>query len=155
MPLWNSEFSFFGSCMPSRSGIPLNSKLCPFQKENSPLFVPPHKDRQNIRILSWSLLTLIILLVWVVRRFLVHPLRIIFLIRCHTVCAHIPCLLYLNGWKIRCWFYLEIKHISFLSHLAAKMVYYLDPSSQKRAIELATTLDESLTNRNLQVKSFS
>ncbi|ELW69173.1 N-alpha-acetyltransferase 15, NatA auxiliary subunit [Tupaia chinensis] len=33
---------------------------------------------------------------------------------------------------------------------AAKMVYYLDPSSQKRAIELATTLDESLTNRNLQ-----
>ena len=38
---------------------------------------------------------------------------------------------------------------------AAKMVYYLDSSSQKRAIELATTLDESLTNRNLQVKSFS
>uniref|UniRef100_A0A5G2Q904 N-alpha-acetyltransferase 15, NatA auxiliary subunit n=1 Tax=Sus scrofa TaxID=9823 RepID=A0A5G2Q904_PIG len=33
---------------------------------------------------------------------------------------------------------------------AAKMVYYLDSSSQKRAIELATTLDESLTNRNLQ-----
>ncbi|KAM9677756.1 N-alpha-acetyltransferase 15, NatA auxiliary subunit isoform 3-T3 [Trichechus inunguis] len=33
---------------------------------------------------------------------------------------------------------------------AAKMVYYLDPSSQKRAIELATTLDESLNNRNLQ-----
>lgn len=34
------------------------------------------------------------------------------------------------------------------------MVYYLDSSSQKRAIELATTLDESLTNRNLQVKVF-
>uniref|UniRef100_A0A250Y5X3 N-alpha-acetyltransferase 15, NatA auxiliary subunit n=1 Tax=Castor canadensis TaxID=51338 RepID=A0A250Y5X3_CASCN len=33
---------------------------------------------------------------------------------------------------------------------AAKMVYYLESSSQKRAIELATTLDESLTNRNLQ-----
>ncbi|XP_074849390.1 N-alpha-acetyltransferase 15, NatA auxiliary subunit isoform X2 [Carettochelys insculpta] len=33
---------------------------------------------------------------------------------------------------------------------AAKMVYYLDPSSQKRALELATSLDESLTNRNLQ-----
>nr|KAF6481182.1 N-alpha-acetyltransferase 15, NatA auxiliary subunit [Molossus molossus] len=33
---------------------------------------------------------------------------------------------------------------------AAKMVYYLDRSSQKRAVELATTLDESLTNRNLQ-----
>ncbi|XP_019519593.1 PREDICTED: N-alpha-acetyltransferase 15, NatA auxiliary subunit [Hipposideros armiger] len=33
---------------------------------------------------------------------------------------------------------------------AAKMVYYLDPSSQKRAVDLATTLDESLTNRNLQ-----
>lgn len=34
------------------------------------------------------------------------------------------------------------------------MVYYLDPSSQKRAVELATTLDESLTNRNLQVMFF-
>uniref|UniRef100_A0A452GP37 Uncharacterized protein n=1 Tax=Gopherus agassizii TaxID=38772 RepID=A0A452GP37_9SAUR len=33
---------------------------------------------------------------------------------------------------------------------AAKMVYYLDPSSQKRAVELATSLNESLTNRNLQ-----
>lgn len=33
---------------------------------------------------------------------------------------------------------------------AAKMIYYLDSSSQKRAIELATTLDGSLTNRNLQ-----
>ncbi|EGW07011.1 NMDA receptor-regulated protein 1 [Cricetulus griseus] len=33
---------------------------------------------------------------------------------------------------------------------AAKMVYYLDSSSQKRAIELATTLDGSLNNRNLQ-----
>lgn len=31
------------------------------------------------------------------------------------------------------------------------MVYYLDPTSQKRAVELATCLDESLTNRNLQV----
>lgn len=33
---------------------------------------------------------------------------------------------------------------------AAKMMYYLDPSSQKRAVELATALDESLTNRSLQ-----
>ncbi|GAB1287511.1 N-alpha-acetyltransferase 15, NatA auxiliary subunit [Apodemus speciosus] len=33
---------------------------------------------------------------------------------------------------------------------AAKMVYYLDSSSQKRAIELATTLDGALTNRTLQ-----
>ncbi|KAH0504798.1 N-alpha-acetyltransferase 15, NatA auxiliary subunit [Microtus ochrogaster] len=37
-----------------------------------------------------------------------------------------------------------------LFNSAAKMVYYLDSSSQKRAIELATTLDGSLTNRNLQ-----
>lgn len=35
--------------------------------------------------------------------------------------------------------------------LAAKMVYYLDSTSQKRAMELATSLDESLANRNLQV----
>lgn len=35
--------------------------------------------------------------------------------------------------------------------VAAKMMYYLDPSSQKRAVELAVTLDESLVNRNLQV----
>uniref|UniRef100_A0A2D4NAE8 Uncharacterized protein n=1 Tax=Micrurus spixii TaxID=129469 RepID=A0A2D4NAE8_9SAUR len=34
--------------------------------------------------------------------------------------------------------------------LAAKMVYYLDSTSQKRAVELATSLDESLANRNLQ-----
>lgn len=34
---------------------------------------------------------------------------------------------------------------------AAKMMYYLDPSSQKRAVELAAALDESLTNRSLQV----
>nr|XP_033795329.1 N-alpha-acetyltransferase 15, NatA auxiliary subunit isoform X2 [Geotrypetes seraphini] len=33
---------------------------------------------------------------------------------------------------------------------AAKMMYYLDPSSQKRAVELATALDESLRNRTLQ-----
>lgn len=52
-------------------------------------------------------------------------------------------------------FTFKIKHFLFPSHLAAKMVYYLDSSSQKRAIELATALDESLTNRNLQVKSFS
>lgn len=37
------------------------------------------------------------------------------------------------------------------SSVAAKMMYYLDPSSQKRAVELAMTLDESLINRNLQV----
>ncbi|XP_040274397.1 N-alpha-acetyltransferase 15, NatA auxiliary subunit [Bufo bufo] len=33
---------------------------------------------------------------------------------------------------------------------AAKMMSYLEPSSQKRAVELATMLDESLSNRSLQ-----
>ncbi|XP_073497907.1 N-alpha-acetyltransferase 15, NatA auxiliary subunit [Phyllobates terribilis] len=44
------------------------------------------------------------------------------------------------------------ENIGSLSHRlsAAKMMYYLDPSSQKRAVELATALDESLTNRSLQ-----
>lgn len=34
---------------------------------------------------------------------------------------------------------------------AAKMMYYMDPSSQKQAVELATALDEPLTNRSLQI----
>ncbi|KAM8939478.1 N-alpha-acetyltransferase 15, NatA auxiliary subunit [Pelodytes ibericus] len=34
---------------------------------------------------------------------------------------------------------------------AAKMMYYLDTSSQKRAVELATALDETLQNRSLQI----
>uniref|UniRef100_A0A4W3KJG4 N-alpha-acetyltransferase 15, NatA auxiliary subunit a n=1 Tax=Callorhinchus milii TaxID=7868 RepID=A0A4W3KJG4_CALMI len=34
---------------------------------------------------------------------------------------------------------------------AAKMMYYLDPSSQKRAVELATGLDEFLANRSIQI----
>lgn len=42
-----------------------------------------------------------------------------------------------------------MKHVFLL--VAARMMYYLDPSSQKRAVELAMTLDESLINRNLQV----
>ncbi|XP_077135307.1 N-alpha-acetyltransferase 15, NatA auxiliary subunit isoform X2 [Ranitomeya variabilis] len=44
------------------------------------------------------------------------------------------------------------ENIGSLSHRlsAAKMMYYLDPSSEKRAVELATALDESLTNRSLQ-----
>lgn len=34
---------------------------------------------------------------------------------------------------------------------AAKGMFYLDPSTQKKAVELATALDESLNNRNIQV----
>uniref|UniRef100_A0A8C9VDN2 N-alpha-acetyltransferase 15, NatA auxiliary subunit n=1 Tax=Scleropages formosus TaxID=113540 RepID=A0A8C9VDN2_SCLFO len=34
---------------------------------------------------------------------------------------------------------------------AAKMMYYLDPSREKKAVELATALDESLNNRTIQI----
>uniref|UniRef100_A0AAR2JZP6 N(alpha)-acetyltransferase 15, NatA auxiliary subunit a n=1 Tax=Pygocentrus nattereri TaxID=42514 RepID=A0AAR2JZP6_PYGNA len=34
---------------------------------------------------------------------------------------------------------------------AAKSMYYLDPSTQKKALELATALDESLNSRSIQV----
>uniref|UniRef100_A0A4W3JXP8 N-alpha-acetyltransferase 15, NatA auxiliary subunit a n=1 Tax=Callorhinchus milii TaxID=7868 RepID=A0A4W3JXP8_CALMI len=45
------------------------------------------------------------------------------------------------------------KHLNSIPHrlAAAKMMYYLDPSSQKRAVELATGLDEFLANRSIQV----
>ncbi len=39
----------------------------------------------------------------------------------------------------------------FSSFTAAKMMFYLDPSTQKKAVELAVALDESLNNRNIQV----
>lgn len=39
----------------------------------------------------------------------------------------------------------------FSSFTAAKMMFYLDPSTQKKAVELAVALDESLKNRNIQV----
>uniref|UniRef100_A0A673IPS5 N-alpha-acetyltransferase 15, NatA auxiliary subunit n=1 Tax=Sinocyclocheilus rhinocerous TaxID=307959 RepID=A0A673IPS5_9TELE len=39
----------------------------------------------------------------------------------------------------------------FSSFTAAKMMFYLDPSTQKKAVELAIALDESLNNRNIQV----
>lgn len=39
--------------------------------------------------------------------------------------------------------------LSFLE--AAKGMFYLDPSTQKKAVELAAALDESLNNRNIQV----
>ena len=70
-------------------------------------------------------LTLIILLVWKVRLFLVYSQNFkkinsvskgcscFFLIKYHTLCACIPCILSLNGWRILCWFYLEIKEIFF------------------------------------------
>lgn len=34
---------------------------------------------------------------------------------------------------------------------AAKGMFYLDPSTHKKAVELAAALDESLNNRNIQV----
>lgn len=73
----------------------------------------------------------------------------------HSVC---PCMLHFIFERIEDKMLVLLwnkAYFLFSSPLAAKMVYYLDPSSQKRAVELATTLDESLTNRNLQVKSFS
>lgn len=36
---------------------------------------------------------------------------------------------------------------------AAKGMFYLDPSTQKKAVELAAALDESLNNRNIQVNA--
>lgn len=38
------------------------------------------------------------------------------------------------------------------SYEAAKGMFYLDPSTQKKAVELAAALDESLNNRSIQVK---
>lgn len=35
---------------------------------------------------------------------------------------------------------------------AAKMMYYLDSSMEKKAVELAIALDESLSNRSIQVQ---
>ncbi|XP_051561366.1 N-alpha-acetyltransferase 15, NatA auxiliary subunit [Myxocyprinus asiaticus] len=45
------------------------------------------------------------------------------------------------------------KHSNSIPHrvAAAKMMYYLDPSTQKKAVELATALDESLNNRSVQI----
>ncbi|XP_051982527.1 N-alpha-acetyltransferase 15, NatA auxiliary subunit-like isoform X2 [Xyrauchen texanus] len=45
------------------------------------------------------------------------------------------------------------KHSSSIPHrvAAAKMMFYLDPSTQKKAVELATALDESLNNRSVQI----
>ncbi|KAL7863571.1 hypothetical protein SRHO_G00125550 [Serrasalmus rhombeus] len=47
------------------------------------------------------------------------------------------------------------KHASSIPHrlAAAKMMVYLDPSTESMAAELATSLDESLTGRTLQVCS--
>lgn len=36
---------------------------------------------------------------------------------------------------------------------AARGMFYLDPSTQKKAVELAAALDESLNNRNIQVNT--
>lgn len=45
------------------------------------------------------------------------------------------------------------KHSSSIPHrlAVAKMMYYLDHSTQKKALELATALDESLSNRSIRV----
>ncbi|XP_063046142.1 N-alpha-acetyltransferase 15, NatA auxiliary subunit a [Engraulis encrasicolus] len=45
------------------------------------------------------------------------------------------------------------KHNHSIPHrvAAAKMMVYLDPSSEKIAVELATSLDESLTGRSIQI----
>uniref|UniRef100_A0A8C1BWF5 N-alpha-acetyltransferase 15, NatA auxiliary subunit b n=1 Tax=Cyprinus carpio carpio TaxID=630221 RepID=A0A8C1BWF5_CYPCA len=45
------------------------------------------------------------------------------------------------------------KHFNSIPHraAAAKMMFYLDPSTQKKAVELAVALDESLNNRNIQI----
>uniref|UniRef100_A0A9J7XI25 N-alpha-acetyltransferase 15, NatA auxiliary subunit b n=1 Tax=Cyprinus carpio carpio TaxID=630221 RepID=A0A9J7XI25_CYPCA len=45
------------------------------------------------------------------------------------------------------------KHFNSIPHrvAAAKMMFYLDPSTQKKAVDLAIALDESLNNRNIQV----
>uniref|UniRef100_A0A3B3STV5 N-alpha-acetyltransferase 15, NatA auxiliary subunit n=2 Tax=Paramormyrops kingsleyae TaxID=1676925 RepID=A0A3B3STV5_9TELE len=45
------------------------------------------------------------------------------------------------------------KHSDSISHrlAAAKMMFYLDSSTEKKAIELAIALDESLSNRTIQI----
>ncbi|KAK3573248.1 hypothetical protein QTP86_015767 [Hemibagrus guttatus] len=45
------------------------------------------------------------------------------------------------------------KHSNSIPHrlAAAKGMFYLDPSTQKKAVELAAALDESLNNRNIQI----
>ncbi|XP_015462487.2 N-alpha-acetyltransferase 15, NatA auxiliary subunit b isoform X1 [Astyanax mexicanus] len=45
------------------------------------------------------------------------------------------------------------KHSDSIPHrlAAAKIMFYLDPSLQKKALELATALDESLNNRSIQI----
>uniref|UniRef100_A0A8C1MRK7 N-alpha-acetyltransferase 15, NatA auxiliary subunit-like n=1 Tax=Cyprinus carpio TaxID=7962 RepID=A0A8C1MRK7_CYPCA len=45
------------------------------------------------------------------------------------------------------------KHFNSIPHrvAAAKMMFYLDPSTQMKAVDLAIALDESLNNRNIQV----
>uniref|UniRef100_A0A671KZ79 N-alpha-acetyltransferase 15, NatA auxiliary subunit n=1 Tax=Sinocyclocheilus anshuiensis TaxID=1608454 RepID=A0A671KZ79_9TELE len=45
------------------------------------------------------------------------------------------------------------KHFNSIPHrvAAAKMMFYLDRSTQKKAVELAIALDESLNNRNIQI----
>uniref|UniRef100_A0A9J8CRS5 N-alpha-acetyltransferase 15, NatA auxiliary subunit b n=1 Tax=Cyprinus carpio carpio TaxID=630221 RepID=A0A9J8CRS5_CYPCA len=45
------------------------------------------------------------------------------------------------------------KHFNSIPHrvAAAKMMFYLDPSTQKKAVDLAIALDESLNNRNIQI----
>lgn len=49
-------------------------------------------------------------------------------------------------------YYFSIMHFHlFSSFTAAKMMFYLDPSTQKKAMELAIALDESLNNRGVQV----
>uniref|UniRef100_A0A8C1MMI5 N-alpha-acetyltransferase 15, NatA auxiliary subunit-like n=1 Tax=Cyprinus carpio TaxID=7962 RepID=A0A8C1MMI5_CYPCA len=45
------------------------------------------------------------------------------------------------------------KHFNSIPHrvAAAKMMFYLDPSTQMKAVDLAIALDESLNNRNIQI----
>ncbi|XP_041133093.1 N-alpha-acetyltransferase 15, NatA auxiliary subunit isoform X1 [Polyodon spathula] len=47
------------------------------------------------------------------------------------------------------------KHSNSIPHrvAAAKMMYYLDSSTEKKAIELATALDESLNNRSVMIST--
>ncbi|MGH0144529.1 UNVERIFIED_CONTAM: hypothetical protein FKN15_045626 [Acipenser sinensis] len=47
------------------------------------------------------------------------------------------------------------KHSNSIPHrvAAAKMMYYLDSSTEKKAIELATALDESLNNRSVVIST--
>ncbi|XP_061100999.1 N-alpha-acetyltransferase 15, NatA auxiliary subunit b [Conger conger] len=45
------------------------------------------------------------------------------------------------------------KHSNSIPHrvAAGRMMFYLDPSTEKKAVELATALDESLNNRGIQI----